>query len=118
VTNYCFTSECGQHTIEASYPMGHAPSKIARDGRYYWRDLRAEHTSQKSGDAWTNHWSLSMGARTPEDRVEIAEKCAAAGVSCQFDSIDRIKVDSAKHQRKLADAIFGKGKVRNLDSYY
>jgi len=73
---------------------------------------------ERAADPWENHWSLSMGARTDEHSLEIAEKCRAANVPCQFDGTLRIKVNSAKHQQQLADAIFGKGKVSNHDRYY
>ena len=72
----------------------------------------------RAADAWVNHWSLSMGARTDEHAAEIAGKCARAKVPCEFDSMLRLKVNSASHQKKLANAIFGKGKVRNLNAYY
>ncbi len=72
----------------------------------------------RSGDAWTNHFSLSMGARTDEHAKEIGSKCAAAGVDCKFDQHLRLKVDSPRHQKQLADVIFGKGKVSNHDRYY
>ena len=98
--------------------MGEAPETLEVAGVTLYRDFRAEHLGQKSGNPWTNHWSLSMGARTREHAAEIGEKCVAAGVSCQFDELLRIKVDGKKHQQRLADAIFGKGKVSNHDRYY
>jgi hypothetical protein len=115
---YCYTSESGGKTIERSYSMGCAPSKVIVGGLVYWRDLRAEHQDQKSGDAWTNHWSLSMAAKTDAEAVEIAQKCAAAKVDLKFDDMLRIKVNSPGHQKRLAAAIFPGQNVRNLDTYY
>lgn len=72
----------------------------------------------RAADAWANHYCLSMGARTPEHAAEIAEKCAAANVSCEFDKALNIRVTSASHQRRLAKAIFPGQNVVNRDSYY
>ena len=71
----------------------------------------------RKGDIWKNHYSLSIGAPTDADAVEWAEKCKREKVSCNFDEHLRLKVNSLKHQQQLADAIFGKGKVRNLTRY-
>jgi len=95
--------------------MGRAPSKVTANGTIYWRDLRAEHTEQRSGDAWTEHYSFGMGARTDRHAAEIGAKCAAAGLDCTFDSKLRLKVNSASHQRKLMKVVLGPDYV-NRDS--
>jgi hypothetical protein len=105
--------------IERTFSMKETiPDIIAVRGREYERDIAAEHAGRQSGDPWTNHWSLSIGARTDEHAVEIGMKCLAAKVECQFDKHLRLRVRSASHQRKLCDAIFGKGKIHNMDSYH
>jgi hypothetical protein len=99
--------------------MGQAPDNVVTpEGFVLYRNIAAEHRGQRSGDPWTEHWSLSMAAPTAAHQQEVAANCQAAGVSCQFDKIGRLKVNSAKHQQQLADAIFGKGKVSNHDRYY
>ena len=118
MSTYCYSDLNGGNMFEHRCPMGEAPPSITLAGVTLHRDIRAEHAHQKSGDAWTNHYCLSMGARTPEHAVEISEKCAAAHVSCEFDEQLNLRVAGRSHQKKLADAIFGKGKVINRDSYY
>lgn len=81
------------------------------------RNLKAAKSSPKGSKIWRKHYSLSIGAKTDEEALEIAAKCKAARVSCEFDKHLRLKVNSLRHQQDLADAIFGKGKVRNLDRY-
>jgi len=116
---YCYTNDENGKTIERQFAIkDDIPAEVRVGSRIFTRDLRAEHAGQRSGDAWTNHWSLSMGARTDEHAAEIARKCKRNKVDCRFDDHLLLKVNSPSHQRKLAAAIFGKGKVRNLDSYY
>lgn len=74
--------------------------------------------SVSAADAWTGHYSLALGARTPRHAREIVEKCRAAGVPFSgFDKHGRLKVDSMTHQRQLMKAIIGRDCV-NKDSYY
>jgi hypothetical protein len=73
---------------------------------------------ERAADPWTNHYDLAIGARTKEHAKEIAKKCAAAGLTATFDKQLNLKCDSERHRRKLCDAIFGKGKIINRDSFY
>lgn len=60
---YCYTSEDGSVFEEHQFPMGGAPWTITTDdGVEIQRDLVAEHSGQRSGDAWTNHESLALMA--------------------------------------------------------
>lgn len=68
---------------------------------------------RKNVKPWRKHYSLSMGARTDEHAKEIKAKCAAAGVSCEFDKDLRLKVNSERHQKELAKAIFPEQNIRN-----
>ena len=115
---YCFSNRCGGPVFERNYPMGQAPRSIEVAGVTLYRDYQAEqgcYGKRHEVNPWENHYSLSMGATTDAHAAEIAAKCKAAKVSCEFDSSLRIKVNDANHQIRIADAIFGKGKVRNLD---
>lgn len=115
---YCFTNEARTETVERHYPMGRAPSRIRVKGAPFWRDLRAEHCGQCSGDAWTDHWSESMGARTAQHGREIAARCLKAGVSVRFKygGCGPIEVKSRRHQRQLlAVAHANVGKMVNFD---
>jgi hypothetical protein len=113
---YCFTSESGRKTVERPFPCGKAPSRIRESGVTYWRDIAAEHSEkQPVADAWTKHYSFSMGARTERHEREIGTKCVAAGLDCQFDKHGRLRVNSASHQRKLMKVVLGTDYV-NKDS--
>ena len=114
---YCYTHEATSRTIEREARMSQIPKFVVEHGFLYHRDVRAEHAKQKSGDAWTEHWSLAMGGRTKAHEREIAGKLRAANLPCEFDSIGRLKVSSAKQQRAMAKAIIGPN-GKNLDSYY
>lgn len=112
---YCFSSKKGK-TIEREFSMAHIPERIYSGREVYERDLVAEHSDQKSGDCWTNHYSLGLGARTPRHAREIAAKCKRAGLSCDFDAHLRMRVTSKEHQRKLIPVVLGKD-YHNRDAY-
>jgi hypothetical protein len=59
-------------------------------------------------DAWTGHYSFSMGARTKRHERELAQKITESGVPFSgFDAHGRMKVDGASHQRKLMKVVLG-----------
>ena len=81
---YCYSDLDGGPTRERQFPMGTAPPTIEVAGITLQRDLKAEHSGQRSGDAWTEHFSMSMGARTPRHAKEIAARCREARVPVKF----------------------------------
>jgi hypothetical protein len=101
--------------------MGEAPDTLVIAGVPLHRDLRAEHGGQRSGDAWTEHYSLSMGARTPQHAREIAARCRAAGirnVKFQFGDRGPLEVKSRKDQKKLMKVAHAdQGRMVNFDDY-
>lgn len=77
--------------------------------------------NDRIADAWVEHWSESMGARTPQHAREIAERCQAAGMTPEFKygTHGPLKVNSTPHQRKLGRVAHAdQGVMRNFDSYY
>lgn len=118
MVTYCYSDLDGGPVWERNYPIGKAPATITVAGVTLQRDLCAEHKGQKSGDAWTDHWSMPMGAGTPQHAKEIAARCVAAGVDCkfQFDTCGPIEVKSRRHQKQLmAVAHADVGRMVNYD---
>jgi hypothetical protein len=63
---------------------------------------------ERVADAWSKHYSFSLGARTKRHEKELAQKITEAGVGFSgFDKHGRLKVDGASHQRKLMKVVLG-----------
>jgi hypothetical protein len=63
---------------------------------------------ERVADAWVKHYSFSLGARTKRHEKELAQKITEAGVPFSgFDAHSRLKVDSPRHQLKLAKVVLG-----------
>lgn len=119
MATFCYSDLEGGPVWEKQFPIGEAPPTITVAGVELKRDYRAEHgVARPVADPWVNHYSLSMGARTKGHAKEIAEKCRAAKVPCEFDQHLRLKVNSDSHQKQLAQAIFPGQNVRNFDGGY
>ena len=115
---YCYSNLDGGPVWERQYPMGAAPATIEVAGVTLQRDLKAEHSGQRSGDAWTEHFSQAMGARTPGHAKEIAARCRAAKVPVkfQFDTHGPIEVTSRRHQKQLMEVAHAdQGRMVNWD---
>jgi hypothetical protein len=105
---YCYSDLQGGQIFEHAARMGQAPDTLVIAGVPLHRDLRAEHSGQRSGDAWTEHYSFSLGARTKRHEKELARKITEAGVGFSgFDRHGRLKVDNPRHQLKLAKVVLG-----------
>ena len=75
---------------------------------------------ERIADAWVEHWSQSMGARTPQHGREIADRCRAVGLDVKFEfgTHGRLKVDGRPHQKKLMPVAHAdRGRMVNFDDY-
>lgn len=131
MATFCYSDLAGGPVWEREFPMGLAPEGIDVQGLWLLRDYAAEgkgnmhvrvsrHAKKgraRNVDPWRKHYSLSMGARTPEHAMEIREKCAEAKVVCEFDKHLRLKVNGRKHQEKLAKVVFPNKKIVNKDGF-
>lgn len=100
--------------------MGKAPKTLTIAGVTLQRDYSAERGGQKSGDAWTDHWSEGMGARTPQHGREVAQRCMAAGLDVKFKygSFGPLEVKNRKHQKRLMEVAHAdQGRMVNFDDY-
>lgn len=110
---YCYSNSDGR-VVEWRTRMGMAPQALFCNGRTYFRDLRAEHTSKSFGDPWVNHASLSMMVH-PLDVKKYQQDAKNKGLGViDFDVNGMPHFTSDKHQKRYAEA-YG---FRQLNSYY
>lgn len=116
MSTYCYTTEDGTVTEEHIFPIGTAPATITtKNGSVAHRDMYAEMvgTSQKSGDPWTNHASVSLMVN-PTEREKYTKEAAELGVPTQFNEAGMPMFTSASHRKRYNKAY---GFV-DLNSYY
>lgn len=73
---------------------------------------------ERNADAWVEHWSPAMGARTPQHGKEIAQRCLAAGldVKFKFDDCGPLQVKKRSHQKALMKVAHADvGRMCNFD---
>ena len=102
MTVYCFSDLEGGSVWERAYPMGKAPESITIAGVKLFRDIKAEHSGQRSGDAWTDYTSITRGVPLPQ--MKAAQKLdAELGVPTDYEvrgpmALPRMR--NAEHNRK------------------
>jgi len=94
--------------------MACIPQSLFSGGVTFVRDLVAEHTSAKSGDAWVEHYSLAMMV-LPQDVPFYQKDAKEKGLGhIDFNEQGMPHFTDDKHQKRYAEA-YG---FRQLNSYY
>lgn len=98
---YCYNLD--DRVIDWLAPMGKAPQSLLVNGRIARRDKRAEMSSARSGDPWTEHESLALMVHPLDVKATRAE-AHAKGLNVTVRDNGMVHFDNRSDQKKYCRA--------------
>lgn len=98
---YCYS--VANRTFDWLAPMSCIPQALLVNGRIARRDIRAEHTGQRSGDPWVEHTSLALSVH-PLDVQKYRKDAHAKGLNVTIRDDGMVAFRSRNAQKRYCRA--------------